>query len=578
MAYGLKHESSRWILIGSIVFFVFGGITIISFLSKKYIPFFNHAGIARITVQPPVDTYFRIVNRKNLPNKISMRILKYRANPLKSYFPTYYFPSYLSTTLAPSVYPDMHTFPLGFLYYEGAQALRLGFQNVEIWLHPNVCKVSNQFKWGFYQNYSSMCSNGHPKVQSLAWLVQQPSYKNILSLPFRNILITLDSVNPQALNQQKVAWLNRQANQEEVKALYRDIYNGVIQLIRFYDYPPHRTYYLILGNELDWSLTAKSRCFPNCNNVNADPISSRNAIIWINTFVKAVHDAQQVIRPKYIRFITATEINRINTNKKSALTTVLPYVNVDMVGWSAYEFKLHSYRSSLLLKRQLDKSLDKIQQHLKPAVDSDIPQGNKRVFISEIGLAENNVSQREKKRSMNNLYTFIQESSRQHVPVINIWSLYDNTCSVGNNQVKSCLGYYLIKPDQRLSNLYNVSLKPLLFKNHYVYYSAAILWNQVPSLVRKGEHFKVSAYILNNSNLTWSPGIFMLGIKSKQDGIWGTARVPLDIRIKPGEVAKVTFSLTAPQASGRYSLDLQMLLSQALWFGRTAGQRTITVR
>ncbi len=365
----------------------------------------------------------------------------------------------LGVPIAAPAYPDRHQ-QQDLLSFASHKAYNLGFRSIELWLHPNVCNTHlskpSIDPYGFYQTTKWCTANGQFKQPSLAWLASQPEFKKVFSLPFSTFFITMDSLNPQSLNQRKVARLNRIANQNEIDSLYRDVYQLTRYLIEQYG-KTQKTFILTNGNELDWSLTAKNHCIPNCENIPADPISIKNAILWINTTHQAIEDAKKQSPKTQLKIWHSVEINKtLNHQLATAITKVIPNSHQDLVGWSAYEI-------NFWLKQNKDVPKLFINQlnYLANLTPDSSNFGNRNIYISEIGFQENKITG---SHIYTNLTTLINSAFKWHMPYFVYWELYDNNCQrflPTNNQ---CVGNWIIRPDGTESNIYTKVLSKYVIK------------------------------------------------------------------------------------------------------------------
>lgn len=122
--------------------------------------------------------------------------------------------------------------------------------------------------------------------------------------------------------------------------------------------------------------------------MNAD--QQAELINWLQARQRGVERARQDVGDVGVSVLNAVEVNRVvdvAEGKRRMINAVIPYVNADMVAYSAWDSTV-TVRNAAELNTTLTTSLDTINQY---APDSH-SLGNKRIFISEFGLRENSPS------------------------------------------------------------------------------------------------------------------------------------------------------------------------------------------
>jgi RHS repeat-associated protein len=104
----------------------------------------------------------------------------------------------------------------------------------------------------------------------------------------------------------------------------------------------------------------------------------------------------------------------------------------------------------------------------------------------------------------------------------------------------------------------------------------------VSNSLHTGEPSSVTIQMLNTGTTTWVPGgvnAFRLGTQSPQDNRnWNlTGRGSLTGAVATGQVGTFVIPITAPQASGTYNMQWQMLQENVAWFGEMSSIKAISV-
>jgi glucose/arabinose dehydrogenase len=107
--------------------------------------------------------------------------------------------------------------------------------------------------------------------------------------------------------------------------------------------------------------------------------------------------------------------------------------------------------------------------------------------------------------------------------------------------------------------------------------ASRIISQSVPSYMVAGRSYAVSITVQNTGTRTWDTGSYSLGF-SRGNMTWGLNRVALPTSVAPGARVTFKFTIRAPQASGYYNFQWQMLKDQAAWFGSLTSNVRISVR
>lgn len=280
-----------------------------------------------------------------------------------------------------------------YLEYGAQDALHLGFQNIEIYLHPTVCYPRTGLPKGIYQNIESIpelnwCSNTDygngaydyqlkNEYRSLERLVSNNiHYQRALNLPFRTFFLTVDPINYGVAAYSIATGSPAEFTQAQFDAQYEEMYNLTVYLLHNYK-NTGKIFILQTNNEADWAIVnAKGK------QVN---ISIKNTINLWNNAQNAINDAKHNYPTSGVKVYQGCEVNKVlkAINKgKTATNNVVPATYCDLYGYSAYDtiWPLNAnYNSKNFLK-----ALQYLEKKARPSQDF----GEKNIYISEFGFRE----------------------------------------------------------------------------------------------------------------------------------------------------------------------------------------------
>lgn len=170
-----------------------------------------------------------------------------------------------------------------------------------------------------------------------------------------------------------------------------------------------------------------------------------NMIKWLNARQAGVNKAREEFGEEGVRVLHAAEVNRVVTSmlegKPNMVNKVIPFTNVDLVSYSAYD----STFSILEGKEDLfGSAIDFIKQNLPPSAAF----GDNSVYIGEFGVPENEYTEEQTKKV---LPYSVETALNKKCPYIVYWQLYCNESKQGvkvpswNNE--DYRGFWLIRPD-----------------------------------------------------------------------------------------------------------------------------------
>lgn len=492
-----------------------------------------------------------------------------------------------------------------YLFYGSKEAYRLGFRTIELWMTPNVCSahvINDSKKRGFYQTKKWCKSNTEigfkDEFNTLTKLAKSEDFSYVLGMPFKNIIINIDSLNPEALTQSKVQVSKDLATKTERDLLYRQVYDFAKYLREEYR-GTQRRFILVSTNELENRLTAYSGCNDNwnvgnnisCAEVPAGVINSKNAISFINVIQRAVEDARNDVKSNVEVFHSA-EVSHVLAKKdgvKSGLTEVLPHTNADLYSYSAHEIRAMSIDEN---NRQNNdpyfltrKALDKLEMY---APDSQV-FGKKNLFIGEISINEN--------LSDSTTYDLFQKiinaSNDWGVKYFIYWALADSKCDkFGTTSNSDCKGLWIIKPDGSFGEVYNkIFTKYRLAQNQgqmrygaeieSIYFdNQKINESQTINIEDNKDHFVKIRY-KNTGEIPWKKddGIFLSidadsTFNALRQSDYQPSIIKTDEIVSPGQTYEFSIKLTSPRQQGVDGLVWQMAKAKLEKFG----QKTFKIR
>lgn len=246
-----------------------------------------------------------------------------------------------------------------------------------------------------------------------------------LALPFTHYVLWFRS------NNEWVGGLTPELKRREYNATYaftRD-------LLSRYD-AAGKTFFI--GHwEGDWYL------LPNYDKkLDAPPAATAAMIEWLNVRQQAVEDARAECPFTKCRVFTYAEVNRVRDamkdGKKRMVNTVLPYVKVDFVSYSAYDVQNQPVE-------EIRATLDYINAQIPPKAGLPV----KRVFIGECGLSwqacgGDGVVHEQKNRAI--LTKFLNWKPA----MILFWQFYNNEVIEGQQ-----VGFWLIDQKRNKTPLYD---------------------------------------------------------------------------------------------------------------------------
>jgi hypothetical protein len=275
------------------------------------------------------------------------------------------------------------------------------------------------------------------KSMTLEELARHQYYKTVFDMPFTVFALNINE------------GFGGASAEDQTKTLSR-IENEFYDLTRYLlsEYKDRDVTFILEMWEGDWTMRGGTQ--PDARwkeaGVPADAgVRVKNMIDWVTYRQRGVDRARTDAGVTKCRVYHAVEVNKVFDGLEgipSVTTSVLPHVKVDMVSWSSYDG-----RSPDGIK--MFRGIDHIRRFLEP---SDYMNGQRVVFIGEIGLPENTNDQtRETVREFWDLMMAVYLA--QDVPYIIHWELFCNEPKEGprtqerNKTAEELRGFWLIRPD-----------------------------------------------------------------------------------------------------------------------------------
>lgn len=104
-------------------------------------------------------------------------------------------------------------------------------------------------------------------------------------------------------------------------------------------------------------------------------------------------------------------------------------------------------------------------------------------------------------------------------------------------------------------------------------------YQNLPTTMRVGQYYTVTAIFENNGTTNWDPALgYKLGSQSPQDNsTWSFNRAALPGIIYPGQWGYISFTVRAPSSAGTYNFQWRMLRENVAWFGEYSTNQPISV-
>lgn len=324
-------------------------------------------------------------------------------------------------------YPDIGSKFFGF----GLDvAESLGFQTVEVEFSPQ------ENKYRIPPESSTTC---------LADFAKNQVYSQIFSRPGIKDLIITAQPGGAGINAWEIAQSDKLFSPERVTQTYDEFREFADVLLKNYS-REGKSITIQTPNELDWHMLGGLPGADLRVGEHASPQAVYKAITYVDTVIRAIHDANQA-NPSKSPLRVAVEINRVKdameSGKVRAINAVLPNLAIppDIIGYSAYDTLWEV--NPQVFRRALG------------YIHSQMPTSS--ISISELGVPENkvqagvNLTPEQAAQVVNQR---IADALSFGVEKFVLWQLFDNESTKRNPNVAECEGYWMVRPDGSKSTLF----------------------------------------------------------------------------------------------------------------------------
>lgn len=311
---------------------------------------------------------------------------------------------------------------------EGAdEVLAMGSRVIKLWFYakrhehpPSVYPFNSEWE----------------KVDDLVEGAKLPYWKDIFDKPFTAYILCVTS-----LGRNDDYWVDG-VSQEEARDETQQFYELTKHFLTTYQ-GTGKTF-VLQHWEGDWMTRARHE---NQFDENDFPSSFvfNNMIKWLNARQAGVNKAREECGQNGVHVFHAAEVNRVVKSmledKPNMVNRVLPFTNVDMVSYSAYDSIFSVVEG---LEDLFGPALEYIKKNLPPSAIF----GDDSVYLGEFGVPENEYTQEQTQKVLRNS---VQIALDKKCPYIIYWQLYCNESKPGiaspswNND--DYRGFWLIRPD-----------------------------------------------------------------------------------------------------------------------------------
>lgn len=292
-------------------------------------------------------------------------------------------------------------------------------------------------------------------LQSLTELAQTAPYKALFSMPFKTYVLTAYGF----------------AAQDDVQNFATDPTLAAREEQEFYDL----TRYLLTT----YAGTGKTfilkhwegdyiglQSFDTTRDISPAMVDAMN--IWLSARQRGVSRARNDAgNPAGVGVFNAVEMSRVLDYSRNGLTrvvnAVVPVVKPDMVSYSSYDSTLLGTDPASAAA-----SINEALNVIKSMAPDPLGLGNKRIFISEYGLFEN---ERPADEVAWRTSTILQTAQAQGIFAAFLWQVFDNECKQNDGSYfptdsslgsglrptnSQCLGLWLVRPDGSSSETFTI--------------------------------------------------------------------------------------------------------------------------
>jgi hypothetical protein len=302
---------------------------------------------------------------------------------------------------------------------EGADAiLEMGSRVIKVWFYSD----RHEHPQDIYRFNSDW-----REVDSLVEGAKQPYYKELFSKPFSAYMLVVTALGRPGgywyagITQQQA--LDEKQQFYELTKYLLETYQGTGKT------------FILQHWEGDWMTRRHTD-----RKADVDPQTHKNMIRWLNARQAGVNKAREECGVNGVNVYHATEVNNVlrsvEHGQANIVNAVLPYTNVDLVTYSAYD-------SIFLAIDGRDEAFGRCVQYIKDHLPPSAVFGDDSVFIGEYGVPENEFTSVQLQTVVKNT---VETSLEMNCPWIVYWQLYcnelKNPSKSGSYNVKEADGNY----------------------------------------------------------------------------------------------------------------------------------------
>ena len=294
--------------------------------------------------------------------------------------------------------------------------------------------------------YDDMTEFNSYQYQFLALARDVPAFSDVLDMDFAYYMLWIEDSG---------SWTDDLGlSQSESDLQYQKMYELTQYLLETYN-GSGKTF--MLGNwEGDWNLLRNGSTYDD-SVITVNPKRIEGLIDWLNIRQKAVDDAKLAVSHQDVDVLHYVEVNRVLSameGKERITNKVLPFTNVDLVSYSAYDITTKEGNTDYAsLKAEFTAALDYIEAQLP---EKEVPAFDKRVFIGEYGYASYWWTWdwgEERHKLQNKLAKMVMKVTLEWgAPFILYWQIYDNEY---DSSVDAFKGFWMINDKNEKLPIYH---------------------------------------------------------------------------------------------------------------------------
>lgn len=302
---------------------------------------------------------------------------------------------------------------------EGAeQILALGSRVIKVWFHKPQESYSFNSDW--------------PRMNNMVEIAKSPYFRELFDKPFKTYILMCFSMGSHE------AYFRSGMTEEQKADEKRRFYELTKYLLTTYKGTGRK--FVIQHWEGDWLIRAGFNA-----KIDPDPVAIKGMIDWLNARQAGVDKARREVGQNKVWVYHAAEVNRVVATMKQGraglVNKVLPYTNVDMVSYSAWDSVTAHFEDPNVFRDALD--------FIEGSIPNKSRWDGRRVYVGEFGMPQNQYSAEDVQKAISSA---VETALDWGCPWIVYWQVYCNEFSDKKfrSPVKSndaVRGFWLIRPD-----------------------------------------------------------------------------------------------------------------------------------